>query len=374
MRIVIISRCIYPMLAPRPHRATELAKYFSQKGHDVLLYGVLGKYDYSSFEQETGVQVCNLGRMLFATLDSNGERRNTVIDKLARKLFHRILEFPDIELAFKVHNILRSLKNIDMLITVAVPYPLHWGAAWAKKQMGNSFPKVWISDCGDPYMGDSVNSHPFYFHAIENFWGRETDFITIPVAAAMKAYSTKVQNKIKVIPQGFDFSKVIIDYKFSGNPYPRFAYVGAIYPGYRDLTKLLQYLSTLDDGKFELVVYTQQKSYYEPYKEQLGEKLQIKGYVPREQLVYELSQMDFLINLKNKSSVQVPSKLIDYYLSSRPIVDITTDFTEKDVFNEFFNGDYSQEHIKGDISQYDINNVGDSFLKLANKRKSNGAE
>ena len=181
------------------------------------------------------------------------------------------------------------------------------------------------------------------------------------------AYSEKVQNKLRVIPQGFDFSNVRIDNGFNGNAIPRFAYAGAIYPGYRDPSRFLQYLCEKVDKPFEFVVYTKGHSFFEEYKSILGNKLTVKDYVPREQLLWELSQMDFLVNIKNNNSVQSPSKLIDYYLTTRPIIDITTDYNESDIVDEFLNGEYAHQHIKADISQYDIRNVGQQFINLVKK-------
>ena len=74
--------------------------------------------------------------------------------------------------------------------------------------------------------------------------------------------------------------------------------------------------------------------------------------------------MDFLVNMENNSTIQSPSKLIDYYLTQRPIIDITTNFHEKSVLLEFLAGNYSHKHNKKDISQFDINNVGAQFLRL----------
>ncbi len=368
MKIVVISRCIYPAIAPRPFRATELAKYFAKQGHEVYLYAVLGKYNYREFEETTGVHVCSLGKMHFATLNSDGYARNNALDKFLRRLLGKYLEFPDIGLMWKTKKVVSQLRNVDMLVTVAIPYPIHWGAAKAKKKNLSVFPKTWVSDCGDPYMGNSVkNAHPSYFQRIEDFWGKQTDYIAIPLEAAKKAYSEKVQDKLRVIPQGFDFSNVRIDKGFNGNAIPRFAYAGAIYPGYRDPSRFLQYLCEKVDRPFEFVVYTQSCSFFEKYKSVLGDKLTVKKYVPREQLLWELSQMDFLVNINNNSSVQSPSKLIDYYLTTRPIIDITTDFNESDMVDEFLNGNYDHQHIKADISQYDIRNVGQQFLNIVEK-------
>ena len=365
MKIVIISSVIYPRQSPRSYRATELANYFSKQGHEVYLYAVLGKYDYREFEKETGIKVRSLGKMHFVTLNSDGYERNTFFDRLLKRIFGKIAEFPTIELSWKTKNIIKDLSSVNLLVTIAIPYPIHWGAAWAKKKYPMSFPKVWVSDCGDPYMGNSVRGmHPDYFQKIEDFWGEQTDYITIPLEEAKKAYSEKVQNKLRVIPQGFDFSNVRIDREFVGNANPRFAYAGAIYPGYRDPTNFLNYLCGKTDLPFEFIVYTKNRPFFEKFKSRLGDKLTVKDYVPREQLLWELSQMDFLVNIENNSSVQSPSKLLDYYLTTRPIIDITTDYNESVITDEFLNGNYAHQHVKADISKYDIRNVGQQFLKL----------
>ena len=366
MRIVVISRCIYPKNAPRPFRATELAKFFAKNGHNVTLFGVIGEFDYRDFESSTNIEVRPIGKMRFSTVNSDGYERNNLFDRIAKRLFGRLLEFPDIELMWKVRDIVERMENVDLLVTIAIPYPIHWGAAWAKKRCPDRFPKVWISDCGDPYMGNTVGSkHPFYFRYIEDFWGRQTDFISIPIETARDAYSTQVQSKIRVIPQGFDFSNVLIDTTFKGNKTPTFAYAGAIYPKYRDPSRMLDFLVKHPEIDFKFVFYTVDFLFFEKYSLLLGDKLILKKYVPREKLIYELSQMDFLVNLKNSSCIQSPSKLIDYYVTKRPIIDITTEFDEESILIEFLNSDYSHAHKCVDISQFDIDNVGVKFLSLA---------
>ena len=92
----------------------------------------------------------------------------------------------------------------------------------------------------------------------------------------------------------------------------------------------------------------------------------IKDYIPREELLYNLSQMDFLVNLQNNTNVQVPSKLIDYCLARRPILDISSVFSkmEKENVDAFLGGNYIKRHEMIDIEQYNIKNVGNAFLKL----------
>lgn len=353
---------MYPLLSPRAFRTTELAKQFGRSGHDVVVYAVLGDYDYSLFEKEYGIKVKPIN-MVLSTFNSVGKSRYNLLDKILFHLFHWLIEYPDIEFCWKVPQILKKEKNVDLLITIAVPHPIHWGAAIAKRLFKNDFPKKWISDCGDPYMGSAVGQkHPFYFKYVEDFWGRETNFVTIPLKEACVAYRENVQNKIRIIPQGFDFSKIELADKVD-DAIPHFAYAGSIYKGQRDPSSFLAYLCELEQ-EFVFTVYTKNSQFYQYYKEKLGEKLVVKPYVERRQLIYELSKQDFLINLVNPSSVQSPSKLIDYLLTRRPIVDISTPFVEKNAVERAFHGEFDRKYESVDIQQYNIVNVADKFLSL----------
>ena len=66
---------------------------------------------------------------------------------------------------------------------------------------------------------------------------------------------------------------------------------------------------------------------------------------------------------------QTPSKLIDYGLSKRPVLDISTVFTEfeKDNLNSFLHGDYSNQRVIGNLEQYDNKNVAKQFVQLYEK-------
>lgn len=370
LNIVIISRTIFPQFSPRSFRATELAKELARRGHKVTLYAVLGKYDYSDFQKETGIIVKNIGNMLFATSDSENNFRYNLLDKMLYHSLHRIIEFPDIELTMRIPHILKKEKKCNMLITIAAPHAIHWGAAIAKAIIPKKkFPETWISDCGDPYIGNSIEKkNKFIFKPIEKLWGRKTDYITIPIEAARKGYYPEFSSKIKVIPQGFDFSVISTDNSFIKNDIPTFAYAGSIIPGFRDPTVFLNYISSLNCD-FRFIVFTTDAKFYLHFKKVLKNKIEIRQYLPREQLIYELSRMDFLINFTNPSTTQAPSKIIDYLLAKRPILDISKDFIEVNSFNEFLDRNYKNQRERLDISQFDIKNVTDQFLDLYYENK-----
>ncbi len=367
MNILIISWLLTPATTPRAFRTTELAVALAKMGHNVTVYANIGTHDYREFIRETGVKVRPIS-MKFPMLNSSGAYKYTFLDRVCTKLLKNIVLFPFIEFLWKVPPIIKQEGNkTDLLISIAYPHPIHWGCALAKKRYPDIFPKCWISDCGDPFMGNQVSKPLPYFKYIEKWWGKSSDYITIPIEAAREGYYTEVQDKIRVIPQGFNFTATsIADYK--KNRVPTFIYAGQLIPKYRDVTEFLQYLSGLKFD-FKFIMYTK-SPIDEKIKQQLGDKLEVRTYIPRKDMVYILSTADFLINIRNKNQIQSPSKLIDYAISKRPILSISTKFKEQAYFEEFVKGDYSHQTVVENIDDYRIENVASKFLDIANQHLS----
>jgi hypothetical protein len=349
------------MQSPRAFRTTELAKELVRQGHHVTIYALLGNYDYSSFQKETGIEVKSLGISKWGNMESNGSYKRNVLTAILNRTIKRYIYFPFIELTWLTKKVVqREWKNYDLLITIAFPHSIHWGAALAK---GNKKQFIkWISDCGDPFMGDKMNSVPKYFKYIEKYWCKRTDYITVPIEGAIKAYYPEYRDKIRVIPQGFDFSS-ISSVQYRKNAVPTFAFAGKVYPGTRDPGKFLEYLTTINED-YKFIVFTKEKDFFEKYKPCLGNKLEINGYITRNELLEVLGSMDFLLNIVNESDTQSPSKLIDYALAKRPILDITSSFEECELFSSFLKGDYSGKHQDINVSQYDIKRIAELFIEL----------
>lgn len=364
MRVIIITGTIFPNISPRAFRSTELACGLAKLGHDVTVYAILGNYDYKSFQLENKVKVRDLGKSLWGNYDSDGNSRQTLLNRAIRRLLYNIIDFPRCEYYFKAKKVLKKESNFDLLITIAHPYGIHWGAASYKKSNPQKF-GYWISDCGDPFMGDpDVRRWPLFQKPLERFWCEQTDKIAIPVENGKSGYYEEFHDKIVIIPQSVDFSKIQID-KYQPNPIVTFLYSGAIYPGMRDPSELLEYLSTKQID-FRFIVYSPTQQIFQDYFERLGPKLQVRHYIPRKELIREMSKMDFLININNDSQVQTPSKLIDYSLSQRPILNISTHLSddEKKAIDAFLVGDYTSKHIIDNLEQFDSRNVSKQFVDI----------
>ncbi len=57
-----------------------------------------------------------------------------------------------------------------------------------------------------------------FLKPIEKFWCKQTDYIVIPIENGKAGYYEEFRDKIAVIPQGIDFSGVILD-KYVKNKY-----------------------------------------------------------------------------------------------------------------------------------------------------------
>ena len=360
LKIVIVTQTIYPALDPRSHRSTQLALGLADAGHDVTVYALLGNYNYSKYQVNRNINFKNLGKSRLGLKDSDNNSKYTIFNRGMKKLFWKVFMYPDIEMVPMIRQALKKEKNIDILISIAVPYINHFAIASLKKTNA----KCWISDCGDPFTGNPFHKFPSYFKYIEKHWSKKTDYIVVPIEEAKKGYLEEFKDKIKVIPQGFNFDDVKLA-EYQKNNIPTFAYSGAVYKDLRDPSKFLDYLTSLDIP-FKLIVYTVKGSIFERYTSSLKDKIELREYVERNELIYQLSKVDFLINIKNKSGVQQPSKLIDYVSTKRPIINISSDFSdlEKDTLNAFLNEDYSNQMIIDNIERYDIKNVTKEFIKL----------
>ena len=153
-RFLIVSRSFYPTVSPRSFRATELAKEFARLGHRVkVITSFKDGVDYGQLAESFGVTFKNFGQEGFKMLGQGGKWQGNFFVKAVNRVLLMLFEFPDIQIMQLVARSLREEHGYDLLISVAVPYPVHWGVAWARTSK-HHIAGTWVADCGDPYMGD----------------------------------------------------------------------------------------------------------------------------------------------------------------------------------------------------------------------------
>ncbi len=367
-RILLVSDAFYPEISPRSFRATELVKEYYRQGHDVTIITRHRNDDYTEFLNEFPVSFKMWEKQSYPNIPVNGKGPISFLLKAISRILSVLFEYPAVEKMYRVRNILRSEEGYDLMISFAVPFPVHWGVA-SVRTAKMPIAKVWVADCGDPYMFARLDRFrkPFYFKFREMKFCRKCNFITVPFDDLRNQFYPEFNSKIMVIPQGFNFQEINLFKEQVKNDKPVFIFAGSLIPGKRDLAQFLDFLTSVSMD-FRFIVYTKQQGWFNKYKDRMGERLLLNNYIGRLILIYEMSKADFLVNVDtihdDPSNVEaVPSKLIDYALSGRPILNIHSGHLDEEKIIEFLNKDYSrQRHIE--ISKYDIKEVTAKFLEL----------
>lgn len=366
-RILLISRSFYPVNSPRSLRTTALAKEFAKQGHDVTVLTVKNDAVHIPFEKDHRITIKDLGPLRFRSIDiSNASGITGFLKRALRRAMLLFFEYPDIELMFKVHKALQNESGYDLMITIAVPYPIHWGAAWARNQ-NRRIATVWVADCGDPYCGleNDTFKPPFYFSYIEKWFSRKADYIAIPFEGARSAYFPEFQSKVQIIPQGLFFPEKDTAVTHQLNDRITFAYFGNIQSYLHYAIPFLGELNTVNKD-FRFIVYTRERELFE---QTLGkatlEKCDIRDYVARETLFEELSNIDFLVHFPYQKGSQKSLKLIDYAYLEKPVLSYRNDEQSNQKLAEFMSGNFKNRMPIEDYTKYKIENVSAQFLELA---------
>ncbi|KGE18325.1 hypothetical protein [Paenibacillus wynnii] len=360
-RILVVTHWYYPRNVPRAFRAKELVHELRKNGY--LVDVLIGDYKQFISNEEYS--------------DKLLENREVSNNKVAKFSNNRILSM--------VKNMINYLVGDRFILTtgtylynkidvkkygavISIGLPFYVNLITALKIRNTKYHEcVTISDWSDPFYENNDTKVAFYFKNLQKITCSTFDYITIPTEAAtayFKEYAA--DSKIKVIPQGFDFSKTSI-LNYQKNARVTFAYAGIFYKEIRNPEKLLEALSKLDrDFVFVLYTITHGSIYTDillKYKEILGNRLQIHGLIPREECISKLSTMDFLINIENSTSNQIPSKLIDYALTKRPILSFKQDEISLEKIISFIDGDFTGS-LYIPLEKFDIKNVGKQFIEL----------
>ena len=145
----------------------------------------------------------------------------------------------------------------------------------------------------------------------------------------------------------------------------RIAYAGVFYRDIRNPEFLFRYLAQ-SKREFELYLFMRSRDslideYMVKYPSLQG-KIKVSS-LPHDELLYELSRMHFLVNIENLSNTQMPSKLIDYGMSGRPIFSCNEKTFSPEKLNRFMDGDYTGK-MEIDVQRYNIKRIVEEYIEL----------
>ena len=374
MKIAILTAVFHPELHPRAFRAYELAKEYAIQGHDVevfLLTRIKG-FDYEQLSQELHIKITILP---LYTRELGAENIFQQTNPLLRRIhwgYRWLLEYLLAGNLFaystRIAECLKhEMQQKDMVIALSTPFMNLLGLAKYVHAHKAQSKTIYIAESGDPFYYSQQTKRALYFKWVEKWVYRHFDYLSIPTSDAIPAYAPLIpKEKIQIIPQAFNMRDVHLS-PAPTSDIPTFAYAGVFYQDIRNPEFLFKHLCTLTED-FRFHVYLRHRdphitSVLDKYQKQLGEKLIIHYSVKRTDLLYRLSECHFLINISNTTSTQLPSKLIDYGITKRPVYSFDKQSFNPQVFTAFMHGDYTHA-MPIDIRPYDIEVVTKQFLEL----------
>jgi glycosyltransferase involved in cell wall biosynthesis len=363
MKILIVSFAYFPELSPRAFRWTAIAEELVNLGHSVKVV-CASNHGQAASEHVNGVEIHRAGSnaregfknwlRLEATVtsirsnvtfeDSLSYRRKignfikSIYSYTARKIlwpdFAAFWYFAALKAADK------SIKNElpDVIVTVSLPFTSHLVGLALKRR----YEIPWVVDIGDPFSfmtKTPLNNHKLF----KNLNARSesqvlqiADAVTVTTEGTkyeyLKHFSSLISRKIIVIPPLFSAPTKLNDFLpfFNDSKKIRLVFAGTLYRAIRDPLALLAFFrhlaSTSLGSKVELHflgVINDCKPCFDAYDDLLGSKIFLHGLVSRRQALQAMKEANVLVNLGNSTHFQLPSKVVEYVILGKPVLNIT---------------------------------------------------
>lgn len=351
MKILIISYYYKPVENPRAFRWTALAEYFVSVGHtvDVVAHGV------ALFELSEGVHINRVGGSLktlrnFLIKKRAGKEKQKI--NIKRKLFHiakfihsmtwKKIYWPDFACLwyFPAKRMLAKLlkKNeYDFLISVSHPFTDHLLGLWIKKKK----PGIkWLVDIGDPFFllnkillnNKLYNKLNFYYEKNTSLFADSICVTNQNILNEYKKLFPKIEQKFFMIPPLFsmNINHCKCSKEFKKKTDFSLVFVGTLYKDIRPPDFLLQLFVKLILHNIGVNVslhffgaVNDCDDFFEKYRSYLDKSIFLHGVVSRKEVSKAMSEMDLLVNIANTTSIQFPSKLIEYAATGKPIINFS---------------------------------------------------
>ncbi|ABR91659.1 Uncharacterized conserved protein [Janthinobacterium sp. Marseille] len=362
MRLLIVSYSYFPALTPRAFRWTAIAEWMVLQGHhvDVVCAKSAGLAD---FQVIAGVSVHRAGGGMRESLKTwlnrkpvvNGVAPTTLTSASSRRgalgrglkyLYSFTLQkimWPDFAGAWYFPALRKSRGLIeqhqpDVIISVSVPFTGHLVGLSLQKRYGIR----WLADIGDPFSfmtQTPVNNHRLfnrlnYYSETKVLQGANVVSVTTEGTKAeyCQHFPSIASSKIFVIPPLFAAGSQLADAGkfFSDDTKIRLVFAGTLYSRIRNPSALLSFFKAmLDEGggdKLELHFFgaiNDCEFCFEEFKSLIGTKIFLHGLVAREDALRAMKEADILINLGNGTPYQLPSKVVEYVMLAKPVLNIS---------------------------------------------------
>ena len=371
MKLLVITYHYYQDSSPRAIRWTSICEQWAKLGHDVHIVTAY-QQGRARTEGNQGVLVHQAGGWVLEGFRewAKGSKTESRVDRAATasfsdsgasetpygaswikwllKVIHdltwRKIYWPDatcswIWPAWRYSRNLCCHESFDALITVSHPFSDHVVGLLLKQ----AFPYLpWLADSGDPFcFMEQSEPNNFWLYRKLNYWIERklmysVDHFTVTTEGTAEIYRSlfsESSQKISVIPPLLrdTFLHSRPDHRdLFGNDAIILLFVGRFYRDLRNPRPLLALIERMIDqspllrANLQLHVMGSREVIAKDLEDfcSLQEKVFLHGNVPHDEAINAMHQSDCLVNIGNRTSFQLPSKVIEYMATGRPVLNL----------------------------------------------------
>ena len=337
-KILIVSHQFTPHVSPRTTRWKLIVEELISLGHQVTV--ITGtKQD----QEDKDVNIIYVGNKNSSNIVTNFRKKsnNLTNSNLFKRIFYNSLKkiyrfivktfaWPDYSMFWliSIYKNRRKLKlDYDLLITVSLPFSSHIAGYLINKKNN----KKWVMDIGDPFTlkKDAPENNYLLYGALNKYFENKlyslADKIMFTHNDAMhthKEYFKLPDGKVVVANPISKFDKEIyqksLNYNYNSLPI-KFGYFGIFTKGVRSPINFLETLRKKKNIEFHWYVNNDSQSEI-IFNNQESEST-VHSIVPRNKALNIMAEsMHCLLSIGNLNPTQLPSKVIEYISTGKPVV------------------------------------------------------
>jgi len=337
-KILIVSHQFTPHVSPRTTRWKLIVEELISLGHQVTV--ITGT---KQVQEDKDVNIIYVGNKNTSNIVRNfREKSNNLTNtNLFKRIFYNSLKkiyrfivktfaWPDYSM-FWLISIYRNRKKLkldyDLLITVSLPFSSHIAGYLINKKNN----KKWMMDIGDPFTlkKDAPENNYLLYGALNKYFENKlyslADKIMFTHNDALythKEYFKLPDGKVIVANPISKFDKDIyqksLNYNYNSLPI-KFGYFGIFTKGVRSPINFLETLENKKNIEFHWYLNNDSKSEI-IFDNQESESI-VHSIVPRNKALNIMAEsMHCLLSIGNLNPTQLPSKVIEYISTGKPVV------------------------------------------------------
>jgi glycosyltransferase involved in cell wall biosynthesis len=391
MRILVLAYDYAPYLNPRSLRWTSIVEEWTAAGHSVDVVTAWKPGDAAQ-ENRNGATIYRVSRSLWQKVSASMSRAEgtqiQAAEKAARwphflvralRWLHRAtwrrLRWPDYarywhRTAFQTAIRLCQVHSYDALVTVSYPFTPHLIGLRLKRRYKSLY---WLADMGDPFsfLDASPLNNSRLFHGLNRWAERRvfsrSDAVSVTTPETRDLYGDVFPDhaaQVRVIPPLLTQEQdVPTDQLFAPNDGVfRLVYVGTVYRTLRNpgpAMALLREAQRHLPFSLELHVFGDVHDCVDLFEESQSNDsglIHLHGSVSHQVALQAMRDADMLVNIGNDTRYQLPSKVVEYVASGRPILNVSRH--EEDSSAAFFARYPRVLALSHDSEQWDATEVG----------------